>query len=155
MRLRLPCSVATAILLLLEGSSLAAPAPAPAPAAPTAIVVEPATPLPAPAPSVTSAVVISLGISGDVERKTITYGCEGQPASLSVDFINAPPNYLALVPIDGSVLVFNTVLAASGAKYAAGKYVFWTKGGSASLYDLTQGDSAKPILTCATVNETP
>lgn len=140
-----------AVALLLPGVARSAPAAT----APTAIVVEPASPQVTAAPAVSSAIIISLGASGDVERKTIVYGCEGTPASLSVDFINAPPNYLALVPIDGSILVFNTVLSASGAKYVAGKYVFSTKGTSASLFDLTQGDSAKPILSCATVNDTP
>ena len=122
--------------------------------APLAVQVGPATA--EPADKVSSAVTITLGTSGDIERKTTKYGCEGGDASsLSVDYINAPPNYLALVPIDGTTLVFNTVLAASGAKYAAGKYVWWSKGTDASLYDLTQGEKAKPVLTCSEINETP
>ena len=101
------------------------------------------------------AVVITLGATGDFERKTVSYGCQGDQDSLAVDYLNAAPNYLALIPLDGSTLVFNTVLSGSGAKYVAGKYVWWTKGSDASLYDLTQGDKAKPILTCSEVNDTP
>ena len=130
----------------------AAPA-ASAPAAPTTVVVGPATP--APLPTASSSLVITLGTIGDFDRKTIKYGCRGDADSLAVDYINAAPNYLALLPIDGTTLVFNTVLAASGAKYAAGKYVWWTKGTGADLYDLTQGENAKPVLSCAEVNETP
>ena len=92
---------------------------------------------------------------GDFDRKTVKYGCQGQDAQLSVEYINAAPNYLALVPVDEGTLVFTTVLAGSGARYAAGKYVWSTKGPDASLYDLTAGANAKPILTCSEVNETP
>ena len=135
-------------------------------AAPAKIVVAPAAPettaepaAPAPVQSAagtaTSTLVITLGTTGDFERKSVHYNCTGDADSLTVDYINAPPNYLALLPIDGTTLVFNTVLAASGAKYAAGKYVFWSKGTDANLYDETQGANAKPILTCAEVNDTP
>lgn len=131
-----------------------APAAAPAPA-PTAVQVGPATPISPPIPTATSAVVITLGTAGDFQRKAVTYGCEGQDAPIQVDYLNAAPNYLALIPIDGSTLVFNTVLSASGARYAAGKYIWSTKGPDASLYDLTQGANAKPVLTCTELNETP
>jgi len=126
-------------------AATAAPAAAPAPA----------VPMPMPPPTATSSVTISLGITCDFERKTVKYGCEGQPAQLAVDYVNAAPNYLALVPVEEGTLVFTTVLAASGAKYASGKYVWGTKGTEGSLSDLTAGDHAKHILTCAEVNETP
>jgi len=126
----------------------------PAFAQPANVEVAPATPLSG-LPPVSSALTITLATSGDFERKTVHYGCTGDQDSISIDYINAAPNYLALVPIDGTVLVFNTVLAASGAKYVAGKYVWWNKGNTASLYDLTQGENAKPILTCNEVQETP
>jgi membrane-bound inhibitor of C-type lysozyme len=136
--------------LLLPAAVAAAPAPA-------QVVVEPAQAATSDAPlaSATSSLVITLGTSGDFDRKSVRYGCEGDADSVTVDYLNVPPNYLALVPIEGSTLVFNTVLSASGAKYAAGKYVWWTKGNDASLYDLTQGEDSKPILTCAVVTETP
>jgi len=156
-------SLYRAALLILSFASLganaasaASPAPAPeAPAAPT-VVVGPATPEPeAPLPAATSSLVISLGTTGDFERKMVKYGCQGDVDSITVDYVNAAPNYLALIPLEGSTLVFNTVLAASGAKYAAGKYVWWNKGTDADLYDLTQGPNAKPVLHCSEVNDTP
>ena len=122
--------------------------------APAALLPAP-TDAPAPSPTATSSVTISLGTTGDFDRKTVKYGCQGQDAQLSVEYINAAPNYLALLPVDEGTLVFTTVLAGSGARYAAGKYVWSTKGPDASLYDLTAGANAKPILTCSEVNETP
>ena len=154
-------SLCRAALLILSVASLGASTanaatPAPAPAVP-AVVVGPATPEPEPPPlpAATSGIVINLGATGDFERKTVKYGCQGDVESIAVDYINAAPNYLALIPLEGSTLVFNTVLAASGAKYAAGKYIWWSKGTDADLYDLTQGPNAKPVLHCSEVNDTP
>jgi membrane-bound inhibitor of C-type lysozyme len=110
---------------------------------------------PTAAPTISSGLVITLNTTGDFERKTLGYGCTGIEESLSVDYLNAAPNYLAMIPLDGSVLLFNTVLAGSGAKYVSGTYVWWTKGTDGSLYDLTEGPNAKPILTCSEVNNTP
>jgi membrane-bound inhibitor of C-type lysozyme len=112
----------------------------------------PATPSP---PAVSSSVQIDLGTTGDFDRKTVSYGCKGREQPLVVRYINAAPNFLALVPVEDGTLLFTTVLAASGAKYASGKYIWWSKGPEASLYDLTQGDNTKPILTCSEVSEIP
>jgi membrane-bound inhibitor of C-type lysozyme len=112
------------------------------------------TPQP-PASTAASSIVITLNTVGDFDRKTVNYGCEGIQDSLSVDYINAAPNYLAMIPLDGSTLLFNTVLAGSGAKYVSGKYVWWNKGTDGSLYDLTEGPNAKPVLACSEVNDTP
>ena len=148
--MKLPYAVLLPLAALLPVNAHAATAAAPALAlSPGPVATE--TPLPA----ASSNIVITLGASGNFERKTVNYGCQGDVETLAVDYINAAPNYLALIPLDGSKLVFNTVLAASGAKYAAGKYVWWNKGTDAELYDLTQGDKAKPILTCSEVNDTP
>jgi membrane-bound inhibitor of C-type lysozyme len=144
-------------VLLLPLAVLVSPAGA-APAVIAPVVAQPAATeaaAPAAVSTVTSAIVINLGAAGDFDRKTINYGCEGDVDHLAVDYINAAPNYLALLPLDGGTVLFNTVLAASGAKYAAGKYVWWNKGNEASLYDLTQGPNAKPVLTCSELNETP
>lgn len=150
------CAVLLLSLAVLVSPAGAAPAViAPVVAQPAAADAATEAPAPAAASAVTSAITITLGAAGDFERKTINYGCEGDVDHLAVDYINAAPNYLALLPLDGGTLLFNTVLAASGAKYAAGKYVWWNKGTEASLYDLTQGANAKPVLTCSELNETP
>ena len=112
------------------------------------------------APTATQAVEtslqIELGTQSDFERHATLYDCSaGEP--FSVTYINAAPNFLALVPIEGEPepLVFTAVIAASGVRYAAGQWVWWTKGVDATLHDATLGDDAEPVLTCSEMNNTP
>jgi membrane-bound inhibitor of C-type lysozyme len=57
----------------------------------------------------------------------------------------------ALVPIKGQPMLFVNTLAASGVRYQAGSFVWWTKGPRADLYDTTAGENAPPILSdCVT-----
>ncbi|MDE1182807.1 MliC family protein [Paraburkholderia sp.] len=58
----------------------------------------------------------------------------------------------ALVPVKGKQLLFVDTVAASGVRYQAGSYVWWTKGPRADLYDTMQGENAPPILSdCVTI----
>jgi membrane-bound inhibitor of C-type lysozyme len=58
----------------------------------------------------------------------------------------------ALVPVKGQPMLFVNTLSASGAKYEAGSYTWWTKGPRADLYDATAGENAPPILSdCVTI----
>ena len=84
------------------------------------------------------------------ERMIVHYRCEGV-GPLVVEYINAGPNRLALVPIAGDTLVFVTVVAGSGAKYVSGPYTWWTKGSSAELSDLFKGQEAEPV-SCEEAN---
>lgn len=94
---------------------------------------------------------VVLSMTGNFERNTVQYQCEGLEP-FSVDFINAEPNFIALVPIGDKKLVFVNVLSADGARYVAGQYEFWTKGAEATLTDL-QADPQS--VTCSEFNETP
>lgn len=109
-----------------------------------------------PALAAQSSITIELGLTGDFDRRTLRYDCAND-ATISVSYINAAPNFLALVPIEDEVEphVFTAVIAASGARYASGKWVWWTKGAEASLYDVTLGEEAEPMLTCTEINDTP
>jgi membrane-bound inhibitor of C-type lysozyme len=107
----------------------------------------------APASAQTS-FMLGLSIAGDAERKLVRYDCEGAE-SFDVEYINAAPNFLAFVPYDGQTYLMSSVIAASGARYAAANYVWWSKGTDAELYDLSQGEDAAPILTCAEHIQTP
>lgn len=111
---------------------------------------------PAAAQAIETSIEIELGTTADFERRTIVYDC-ATAEPLSVTYINAAPNFLALVPIEGEPepLVFSAVVAASGARYAAGQWAWWTKGADAGLYDVTLGEDAEPVLTCAEMNNTP
>jgi membrane-bound inhibitor of C-type lysozyme len=98
--------------------------------------------------------IIGLDIAGDADRKLVRYDCEGAE-SFDVEYVNAAPNFLALVPYDGQTYLMTSVIAASGARYAAANFVWWSKGTDAELYDISLGEDAAPILTCAEHIQTP
>ena len=99
-----------------------------------------------------------LSVMGDAEVKAVKYDCEHHDP-IVVQYLNAAPNFLALVPIEqenaSDRLVFVNVLSGSGAKYVAGKYEWWTKGNDATLHDVTEGLDAAPVLTCSEEVDTP
>lgn len=99
-----------------------------------------------------------LGLSGNAEVKVVKYDCEHHDP-IVVQYLNAAPNFLAIVPVEqdgaSSSLVFANVISGSGAKYAAGKYEWWTKGSDATLHDVTEGLDAAPVLTCSEEIDTP
>ncbi len=99
---------------------------------------------------------IELGAKGDFERRVMTYDCN-DGSSLPVTYINAAPNFLALLSVtdEPEPLVFSSVVAASGVRYVSGIWVWWTKGVDASLYDATLGEDAEAVLTCSELNNTP
>ena len=100
---------------------------------------------------------VSLGIdlTGDGQVQTVVYGCGEGTEPLTVKYINAAPNFLALLPIDGVDMVFVNVISGSGAKYVAGQYEWWNKGSDATLHDVTEGLDAAPVLTCSENVQTP
>ncbi|WJF91646.1 MliC family protein [Paraburkholderia bonniea] len=71
---------------------------------------------------------------------------------IQVTYLNtANGQSFALVPVKGHALLFVNTLAASGAKYQANQYVWWTKGPHADLYDSSADDNAPPLLSdCVT-----
>ena len=98
---------------------------------------------------------VGINLSGDVQIVTAIYGCgEGAP-ELTVKYINAAPNFFAIVPVDGQDVVFVNVVSASGAKYVSGVYEWWNKGADASLHNVSEGLDAAPVLTCTENVQTP
>jgi len=89
-------------------------------------------------------ITVRLPQASSVERNAVTYACPDR-APMKVEYINAGANALAVVPVEGEALVFAGVLSGSGARYAAGPYIWWIKGANADLYDLRQGDRASPV----------
>jgi len=102
----------------------------------------------------TSALTLTLQGRESTEQTTIAYDCPGAEP-LSVTYLNAAPNFLALVPVEGETMVMSAVLAASGVRYAAGQYEWWTSGTDASLYDRTLGPDASPVAECLEFTNTP
>ncbi|SEQ41622.1 Membrane-bound inhibitor of C-type lysozyme [Devosia sp. YR412] len=92
---------------------------------------------------------VELTTAGEFQQTKVTYDC-GDNGSLDVSYVNADPNFLAVVPVSGETqpLVFASVLSGSGVRYAAGKYVWWSTGNTANLYDTTQDDNAPALLSC-------
>jgi len=84
-----------------------------------------------------SATDVTLHLKGSqpVSRSTIRYECDangikmGLPAGVfQVEYLNGAGNSLAVVPIGGKSLVFATVISGSGARYAAGEFIWWEAG---------------------------
>ncbi len=75
---------------------------------------------------------VPLAPGESVERTTSEFRCDADGARLGlpavpflVEYINGGGNSLAVLPIRGKPLVFANVVAADGARYAAGPYVWW------------------------------
>ncbi|RVV98544.1 hypothetical protein EKE94_06405 [Mesobaculum littorinae] len=91
----------------------------------------------------TGDLALSLSLPQD-DRTTVIpadYDCDQGP-DLSVRYINAGANSLALIPVEGAELVFVQTLSASGARYVSGVWEWWSKGDGATLRNLTD-DSAR------------
>lgn len=82
---------------------------------------------------------------------TQVYSC-GDGQNITVQYVNSGPNALAIMPIDGEDRIFVNVVAASGAKYASGADVWWTKGDTATLENELTGGAA---LTCQAQDTPP
>ncbi|CAH2791984.1 MAG: Formate dehydrogenase -O, gamma subunit (EC [uncultured Paraburkholderia sp.] len=67
-------------------------------------------------------------------RQTHKYTCGATGKILQVTYWNtANGQSFAFVPVKGQQLLFVNTIAASGAKYQAGSYTWWTKGPRADL----------------------
>jgi membrane-bound inhibitor of C-type lysozyme len=108
------------------------------------------------APSFAQAVQsgLTLSLGGDAEQHSTVYDC-GELGQISVGYIYAAPNFLALMPDEGKTLIFAAVLAASGVRYASGNYEWWTKGTEATFHDLTAAEDAPPLASCSEITSTP
>jgi membrane-bound inhibitor of C-type lysozyme len=84
-------------------------------------------------------------------RQTETYSCEGGK-EFEVSYWNtANGQSFALVPVDGTPHLLVNTVAASGVKYQAGRYTWWTRRMRADLYDVTVGENAPPVIAdCVT-----
>lgn len=139
-----PIRTSAAVLFLLATTGLASaqtetPVEAPPPVAP---------------PTTSASLVITLESTGSIERNITLYQCDDE-TTLSVQYLNAAPNFLAIVPVEGDNLVMTTSISGSGARYVGGPYEWWSHQGEATLRDLTQGEDAPPLVTCTESSNTP
>ena len=77
----------------------------------------------------------------------------GLPAGpFTVEYLNAGENHLAVLPVHGQALVFANVISASGARYAAGRYIWWDAGArGVTLY--ADGIDGHPKAECHLVKK--
>lgn len=80
-----------------------------------------------------------------VSQQRVIYRCAGD-VRVPVRYLNTDAGALAYLPAGGRKLLFVSVQAASGVKYVAGRYVWWSKGNEAFLEDMMQDESGEPIL---------
>lgn len=69
-----------------------------------------------------------------VEQVNASYQCGSEV--VSVVYMNAGSVNLARITMGNTIIVASNVISASGAKYAGGPYVWWSKGDNADLYDV-------------------
>lgn len=85
---------------------------------------------------------IPLPLTEEISVLPMEYTCaDGEP--LKVKYVNAGDNRLAILPIDGTERIFVNVISASGARYVAGEYEWWSKGDTASLTNQLEDQSAQ------------
>lgn len=97
-------------------------------------------------------ITITVPDAGEVTRIEQSYDCGGTP--VAVEYINAGGTSLATLSLKGQFVVASNVIAASGARYAGGPYIWWSKGDGADLYDQLQGED-KPVACKATDKAAP
>lgn len=70
----------------------------------------------------------------------------------TVEYLNAGENHLAVLPVHGQALVFANVTSGSGARYAAGRYIWWDAGDrGVTLY--ADGVDGHPKAECHLVKK--
>ncbi|MBI0327720.1 MliC family protein [Burkholderia plantarii] len=84
----------------------------------------------------------------DTDARTVAiYRCANQPKPVRVAYWLARNGQsFALVPVNDRPMLFVDTVSASGARYQAGRYVWWTKGPAGNLTDEIAGPSAPPLL---------
>jgi heat shock protein HslJ len=88
----------------------------------------------------TAAIAIDVpDTSGAAQRLAVRYDCGG--VAVEVEYIDAGDVSLATLAIGDAFVVASRVLAASGARYSGGQYVWWNKGDEATLIDYMNGGS--------------
>ncbi len=101
-----------------------------------------------------ASLTLTLESTGSIERNVSIYQCD-TGETLSVQYINAAPNFLAIVPVNGQSYIFATTISGSGVRYISGPYEWWSHQGEATLRDLMQEEDAQPLATCTETSNTP
>ncbi|AIO75235.1 TPA: MliC family protein [Burkholderia multivorans] len=80
-------------------------------------------------------------------RQTVAYQCANQPQPVRVSYwLAGNGQSFALVPVNGQRLLFVDTVSASGVRYQAGRYTWWTKGKEGTLRDEIADEKSPPLL---------
>ncbi|CAN0646320.1 MULTISPECIES: MliC family protein [Burkholderia] len=80
-------------------------------------------------------------------RQFAVYQCANQKQPVRVSYwLAGNGQSFALVPVNGKQMLFVDTVSASGARYQAGRYTWWTKGKEATLRDEIADQNAPPLL---------
>jgi membrane-bound inhibitor of C-type lysozyme len=110
-----------------------------------------------PASAVETSMQFVLEFEGNAQRDVMTYQCDGIDEPMNVQYINAHPTFLAIVPIEGEDMIFVNVISASGARYVSGQYEWWSRGNEAMFTDIMEGTEeaeAEPV-SCHAAQDIP
>ncbi|AWM26718.1 hypothetical protein N181_19040 [Sinorhizobium fredii USDA 205] len=82
--------------------------------------------------------------AGAADRQRVRYDCGGE--TVEAEYINAGSVSLVTFSIGGHYIVASGVLSGSGARYAGDRYIWWTEGDEATLFDVSKGEEDPGIL---------
>lgn len=88
---------------------------------------------------------VTLDLPEGTTEISASYNCGD--FTLDARYINGEQIMLAELKWPENHIIAAEVIAASGARYAAGPYVWWSKGNDGTLYDVTKGEN-DPGITC-------
>jgi membrane-bound inhibitor of C-type lysozyme len=91
-------------------------------------------------------ITIQLPDDVDVTVNSVLYKCGDQ--NVSATYYNAGDNSLVELEMEDNTVIAANVLSGSGAKYAGGIYVWWTKGETADLYNLMDDPEQEKPISC-------
>src|SRR5580704_9467106 len=101
-----------------------------------------------------SDLTIHLNGSQPISRNVVKVQCDDQGSKMglparvfSVEYLNGAGNSLAVVPVGGNSLIFANVVSGSGARYAAGEFIWWDAGGRGTTF-ASDSIAGKMSSTC-------
>ncbi|WP_018235832.1 META domain-containing protein [Ensifer sp. BR816] len=78
------------------------------------------------------------------ERQKVRYDCGGE--RVEAEYIHAGSVSLVAFSVGGYYVVASGIISGSGARYAGDRYIWWTEGDGATLFDVSKGEEDPGIL---------
>jgi len=82
-----------------------------------------------------------------VQSDSARYRCD-DGRLVEVDYINAGSVSLAVLTFDGAFVVASNVIAASGARYAGDRYVWWSRGRDEATLETVGAPEGEASVSC-------